>query len=321
MKKIKILFTVLMLFAFVYKAEAQIVVTSTTASTKRPPTVTTYLVSNIREVSASCEGEVLDDGGSDIKARGICWSTHSNPTIEDNIASEIGGLGKFESNITGLTGNTRYYVCAYATNSTGTAYGEEKVFITNKPKSKSIRQKGLVVRPEIGIGLNLEKGMQLNILGIANYQFNPYISLGGGTGLSYNNFDEDFGQHFFSIPIYANIRGYFCDRKWSPYYDIKLGFNGTINQKDYYINNYAINQKYTDINLTGFYADFGLGMQYKNYDFGIELYLYPVNYDRFYYYPDGNFGFSEWRFAESVKEFDLFSVCLKFAYNFQIQKK
>lgn len=231
MKKIKILFTVLMLFAFVYKAEAQIVVTSTTASTEKTP------------------------------------------------------------------------------------------------KTKSIRQKGLVVRPEIGIGLNLEKGMQLNILGIANYQFNPYISLGGGTGLSYNNFDEDFGQHFFSIPIYANIRGYFCDRKWSPYYDIKLGFNGTINQKDYYeyqeFDNYyeSYNKyKYTEINLTGFYADFGLGMQYKNYDFGIELYLYPVNYDRFYY-QDVNFGFSEWIFAESVKEFDLFSVCLKFAYNFQIQKK
>jgi len=225
MKKIKILFTVLMLFAFVYKAEAQIVVTSTTASTEKTP------------------------------------------------------------------------------------------------KTKSIRQKGLVVRPEIGIGLNVEEWMQLklNILGIANYQFNPYISLGGGTGLIYNNFDEYFvQQHFFSIPIYANIRGYFCDRKWSPYYDIKLGFNGTINQKDYYESG---NDKYTEINLTGFYADFGLGMQYKNYDFGIELYLYPVNYDKFYYNPDGYFGFSEWIFAESVKEFDLFSGCLKFAYNFQIKKK
>ncbi len=132
------------------------------------------------------------------------------------------------------------------------------------PKTKSIRQKGLVVRPEIGIGLNTSAKMQLNILGIANYQFNPYISLGGGTGLIYTNFERNFSQHFFSIPIYANIRGYFCNRKWSPYYDIKLGFNGTINQKDYYESGH---DKYTEINLTGFYADFGLGMQYKNYDF------------------------------------------------------
>ena len=188
------------------------------------------------------------------------------------------------------------------------------------PKTKSIRQKGLVVRPEIGIGLNTSAKMQLNILGIANYQFNPYISLGGGAGLSSNNFD-DFGQNFFSIPIFANIRGYFCDRKWSPYYDIKLGFNGTINQKDY-ITDY---EKYTDINLTGFYADFGLGMQYKNYDFGIELYLYPLNYDLFrkegYYDYATNTWYYVWTFSGSGKEFDHFSVCLKFAYNFQIKKK
>lgn len=185
------------------------------------------------------------------------------------------------------------------------------------PKTKSIRQKGLVVRPEIGIGLNTAwETMQLNILGIANYQFNPYISLGGGTGLSSNNFDKKFGQLFFSIPIYANIRGYFCNRKWSPYYDIKLGFNGTINQKDYI---YYDNKKYTDINVTGFYADFGLGMQYKNYDFGIELYLYPLNYDHFY--NKSYFATYEWIFSGSEKEFDYFSFGLKFAYNFQIKKK
>lgn len=194
------------------------------------------------------------------------------------------------------------------------------------PKTKSIRQKGLVVRPEIGIGLGINTSygkMQLNILGIANYQFNPYISLGGGAGLSSNNFDKDDKDfHFFSIPIFANIRGYFCDRKWSPYYDIKLGFNGTINQKDCI--DYG-NYKYTDINLTGFYADFGLGMQYKNYDFGIELYLYPLNYDLFYkegYYDYAtNTNYYEWIFSRSEKEFDSFSVCLKFAYNFQIKKK
>ena len=189
------------------------------------------------------------------------------------------------------------------------------------PKTKSIRQKGLVVRPEIGIGLNRSERMQPNILGIANYQFNPYISLGGGTGLIYTNF-ERFGQHFFSIPIYANIRGYFCNRKWSPYYDIKLGFYGTINQKDSFFDHDY--EKYTDINLTGFYADFGLGMQYKNYDFGIELYLYPLNYDYFhndfYYDYATSTSYYEWNFYGSEKEF-YFSFGLKFAYNFQIKKK
>ncbi|NLE03354.1 MAG: hypothetical protein GX638_00940 [Crenarchaeota archaeon] len=212
---------------------------------------------------------------------------------------------------------------------TSTTASTEK--IPEPPKEKSLRQKGLVVRPEIGIGLNMiGEEMEPNILGIANYQFNPYISLGGGTGLIYTgliytNFGRNFSQHFFSIPIYANIRGYFCNRKWSPYYDIKLGFNGTINQKDSIIDYGSSNYKYTDINLTGFCADFGLGMQYKNYDFGIELYLHPLNYDyfykRFYYDHATNTNYYEWIFSRSEEEFYSFSVCLKFAYNFQIKKK
>lgn len=204
---------------------------------------------------------------------------------------------------------------------TSTTASTEK--IPEPPKEKSLRQKGLVLRPEIGIGLNIEGGMQLNLLGIASYQFNPYISLGGGTGISYNNFYDNFGQHFYSIPIFANIRGYFCNRKWSPYYDIKLGFNATINQKDNHITNPWI--KKTDINLTGFYADFGLGMQYKNYDFGIELYLYPVNYNLYYNISDSEntqgFYIAVWEFDRAEQEFDCFSICLKFAYNFQIKKK
>ncbi len=35
------------------------------------------------------------------------------------------GSGTFASNITGLTPDTKYYIRAYATNSAGTAYGNE----------------------------------------------------------------------------------------------------------------------------------------------------------------------------------------------------
>ncbi|HWZ22338.1 MAG TPA: hypothetical protein VNW06_06760, partial [Cytophagaceae bacterium] len=57
-----------------------------------------------------------------------CWSTTSGPTIADNKTSDGTGTGTFISSITGLTPGTIYYVRAYATNSTGTTYGNEFVY-------------------------------------------------------------------------------------------------------------------------------------------------------------------------------------------------
>ena len=77
-----------------------------------------------------CGGNVTFDGWSEITARGVCWSTSPNPTINDSKTTDGSGIGSFTSNITGLADGTTYYVRAYATNSKGTAYGEEKSFTT-----------------------------------------------------------------------------------------------------------------------------------------------------------------------------------------------
>ena len=98
------------------------------------PTVATSLVSNITPTSATCGGNVTSDGGATVTAKGVCWSTAQNPTINSNKTNDGTGTGSFTSNITGLTHNTTYYVRAYATNSEGTSYGEVKSFKTeNKP--------------------------------------------------------------------------------------------------------------------------------------------------------------------------------------------
>ena len=94
------------------------------------PTVITSTVSNITETSASCGGNVSDQGSSSVTARGVCWSTSSNPTISDSYTTNGSGTGSFTSNITGLTASTSYYVRAYATNSAGTAYGNEESITT-----------------------------------------------------------------------------------------------------------------------------------------------------------------------------------------------
>ncbi len=95
------------------------------------PSVVTTNVNYITDTSAMGHGHITFIGDSLI-VRGICWSTTSQPTIMDShTCDSINiGLGDFDSEITGLTSNTTYFVRAYATNNNGTAYSNEKSFRT-----------------------------------------------------------------------------------------------------------------------------------------------------------------------------------------------
>jgi hypothetical protein len=99
------------------------------------PTVTTAEITDITDVAAKGGGEVTDDGGSSVTARGICWSRGYAPNLDntfegDDNSSDGSGLGEFTSSLTGLKGNMTYYVRAYATNADGTAYGNKVNFTT-----------------------------------------------------------------------------------------------------------------------------------------------------------------------------------------------
>ena len=94
--------------------------------------VTTSEVNNISATMAKCGGNVTSEGDLTVTARGVCWNTTDNPTIDDSHTVDGGGAGSFISNVTGLTENTTYYVRAYATSSAGTVYGETKTFETFK---------------------------------------------------------------------------------------------------------------------------------------------------------------------------------------------
>jgi hypothetical protein len=93
-------------------------------------TLTTNSITGITQNSATSGGNVTDDGGNAVTVKGICYSTTPNPTTADITSNDGTGTGAFTSNITGLTANTTYYVKAYATNSEGTAYGNEISFTT-----------------------------------------------------------------------------------------------------------------------------------------------------------------------------------------------
>jgi uncharacterized protein (TIGR02145 family) len=92
------------------------------------PVLTTENVSGITQTSAVSGGNISNDGGAEVSARGVCWGFDRNPTTGSNKTSDGKGSGAFTSIITGLTANTDYYVRAYATNSEGTSYGNEVAF-------------------------------------------------------------------------------------------------------------------------------------------------------------------------------------------------
>lgn len=94
------------------------------------PNVITGVVKEITSNSAICSGEVINDGGSEVSERGICWSVYPDPYINDNKVESGIGLGSFEALIDNLEPITSYYVKAYAINEKGTSYGEQQLFTT-----------------------------------------------------------------------------------------------------------------------------------------------------------------------------------------------
>ena len=94
------------------------------------PTLTTTVASNIARTVATSGGTLINDGGTKVTARGICWRTVSNPTTANNKTINGNGMGTFTSDMSLLTDYTTYFVRAYATTSVGTGYGNEVSFMT-----------------------------------------------------------------------------------------------------------------------------------------------------------------------------------------------
>lgn len=97
-------------------------------------TLTTTAISNVTAISAQSGGNITNNGGLSIIARGVCWNTTGNPNINDSHTTNGSGNGTFNSNLTELAVNTTYHVRAYATNQNGTYYGNDIVFTTSNGK-------------------------------------------------------------------------------------------------------------------------------------------------------------------------------------------
>ena len=95
------------------------------------PVLTTAEASGITATGAVSGGNVTSDSGAEVTERGIYWGTVSSDlTVSGSKTTDGKGTGSFTSTLAGLTTNTTYYVCAYATNSAGTGYGNVISFST-----------------------------------------------------------------------------------------------------------------------------------------------------------------------------------------------
>lgn len=93
--------------------------------------ITTNTISNITTSSASSGGNILNDLGSEISLRGICYSTTINPTILNSVVQAGSGIGSYSCDLTNLSPNTTYYIRAFGTSCFGTIYGNEYSFTTS----------------------------------------------------------------------------------------------------------------------------------------------------------------------------------------------
>ncbi|MEX2368917.1 MAG: H-type lectin domain-containing protein [Candidatus Paceibacterota bacterium] len=105
------------------------------------PTVSTQSVSSITNSTASGNGNITNVGGQNADERGFVYSTSSQSdpgntapgsSTYSNFENETGsfGTGSFSLGLSDLSGDTTYYVRAYAHNSRGYSYGGQVSFTT-----------------------------------------------------------------------------------------------------------------------------------------------------------------------------------------------
>lgn len=141
------------------------------------PTVTSDSIDSITDTTVTISGQVRYDNGATVTDRGFCWDISQNPVITGNVLPVGNGTGKFSGTITGLTKNTIYYVRAYATNSYGTSYGKNLIFVAADMPKMVLYGMGLNNYGQLGDGTT---NNQINPESLGFYTVNA-ISAGGSS--------------------------------------------------------------------------------------------------------------------------------------------
>ena len=90
------------------------------------PNVTTFKASTISKSIVIIGGKVESENTAEITDRGVSWSKSQFAESHELVSNRVSagpGSGSFTATITGLKPNTDYFFYAYATNISGTKYG------------------------------------------------------------------------------------------------------------------------------------------------------------------------------------------------------
>lgn len=204
--------------------------------THKIPTVSTGIVTDITSNSAKCKGNISSDGDCYVQSRGICWSTVSNPTINNNTATSGSGLGEYTCEMKNLASNTTYYVRAFAKYAGDRVeYGQQRTFTTMLPLP-TFEYGGCTyyVAPDPGNQMNWSNANSycnnLSIYGLSGWRLptkeelvQMYVERNSIGGFGYSQY-YDWGLYW-SKTYYGQVNNY--GEIHDAYYSVRF-YNGNI---------------------------------------------------------------------------------------------
>ena len=105
-------------------------ITFTDSIAKTLPVVSSTAATTVSFSTAQVGITINSVGGTSISEKGICWSLTENPTIGNTKIISSALVANTTVNLSNLNAGSTIYVRPFATNASGTAYGEQQSFIT-----------------------------------------------------------------------------------------------------------------------------------------------------------------------------------------------
>ena len=234
-----------------------------------PMAVRTISVSDVTGSRVKAAGEVIRDGGYEVKECGFCWGVGHNPTIDGLHMKVDVRKCAFESYFSGLEKGQTHYVRAYAINEEGVAYGDELEFVPDDPfmpwpegALPGLFSVGKYHQVRFSQG-NLQYCADYNVWRFAEDQWD-FV---GGTSWDYELGDVNLGTVYKDGAKCDNTKGYYYYDGWVDLFG--WGTSGWNNGNVYY-HPCDYTSYVPDCSFYGPRGNFDLSGEYAHADWGVH---------------------------------------------------